>query len=73
MSILLLSAIPSVLISGLVQEGAKIVPVAIYWWRNNFVIDYRLGLTIGAIAGAGFGIFEAQWIHNMTFGAGWSS
>lgn len=30
---LLLAGIPTVLLSGLVQEGAKMVPVVVYWWR----------------------------------------
>jgi RsiW-degrading membrane proteinase PrsW (M82 family) len=72
MNMILLSAMPSILISGFVQEGAKMVPLVIYWWRKKMVIDYKLGLTLGAIAGVGFGILEAQWIHNMTFGMGWS-
>jgi RsiW-degrading membrane proteinase PrsW (M82 family) len=73
MNMLLLSAMPSILISGFVQEGAKMVPLVIFWWRNKMVIDYKLGLTLGAIAGVGFGILEAQWIHNMTLGMGWST
>ncbi len=72
MNWLLLSGIPSVLISGLVQEGAKMIPVVIYWWRKNMKIDYKLGITLGAVAGAGFGIFEAQWIHNAVIAMGWS-
>lgn len=72
MKSLLLSGIPTMLISGLVQEGAKLIPVVVYWWRNNRKIDYKLGLTLGAAAGAGFGILEAQWIHNILFASGWS-
>lgn len=68
---ILLSGLPTVLISGLVQEGAKLVPVVIYWWRKNFTIDYKLALTLGAAAGVGFGILEAQWIHNLTLAMGW--
>jgi len=41
-----------ILYSGLVQEGAKLVPIVIYWWRKGKSIDPRLGLAIGAIAGA---------------------
>jgi RsiW-degrading membrane proteinase PrsW (M82 family) len=59
---ILLSGIPQILLSGLVQEGAKMVPVVVYWWRSGKNIDPKLGLAIGAVAGAGFGIFEAQWI-----------
>ena len=51
----------TILIGGLVQEGAKLVPVVVYWWRSGKNIDPKLGLAIGAVAGAGFGIFEAQY------------
>ena len=60
---LLLSGIPAVLFSGLVQEGAKLVPVIVWWRRSGGSLDPRLGLFIGAVAGAGFGVFEAQWVH----------
>ncbi|MCD6300343.1 MAG: YhfC family intramembrane metalloprotease, partial [Dehalococcoidales bacterium] len=35
-------------------------------------IDPKLGLAIGAVAGAGFGTFEAVWAHNTIFASGWS-
>ena len=66
------SAIPNMLIIGFAQEGAKLIPVIIYWWLKSKKIDYRLGLTLGAVAGAGFGIIEAQWIHNTVISMGWS-
>ncbi len=69
---LLLAGIPAILLSGLVQEGSKLVPVVIYWWRKGKSIDPKLGLAIGAVAGVGFGVFEAQWVHNTVFAAGWS-
>jgi len=72
MSWLLLAGIPAILLSGLVQEGAKLVPIVIYWWRKGKNIDPKLGLAIGAVAGAGFGILEAQWVHNAIFASGWS-
>ncbi len=68
----LLVGIPGVLLSGLVQEGAKMVPMVVWWWRSGQDITPRLGLAIGAIAGAGFGIFEAVWVHNRMFAAGWT-
>jgi RsiW-degrading membrane proteinase PrsW (M82 family) len=68
---ILLAAIPQILLSGLVQEGSKLVPVVVYWWRSGKNIDPKLGLAIGAVAGAGFGIFEAQWQHNVIFASGW--
>jgi RsiW-degrading membrane proteinase PrsW (M82 family) len=69
---ILLAGIPQILLSGLVQEGAKLVPVVAYWRRSGKNIDPRLGLAIGAVAGAGFGIFEAQWAHNLIFASGWT-
>ena len=72
MSWLLLAGIPQILLSGLVQEGAKMVPMVVWWWRSDRNIDPRLGLAIGAMAGAGLGIFEAVWVHNSIFAAGWT-
>jgi RsiW-degrading membrane proteinase PrsW (M82 family) len=69
---ILLAAIPQILLSGLVQEGSKLVPVVVYWQRSHRNIDPKLGLAIGAVAGAGFGIFEAQWAHNLIFASGWT-
>jgi RsiW-degrading membrane proteinase PrsW (M82 family) len=69
---ILLAGIPQILLSGLVQEGAKLVPVVVCWWRSGRNIDPKLGLAIGAVAGAGFGIFEAQWAHNTIFASGWT-
>ncbi|MFC1592874.1 PrsW family glutamic-type intramembrane protease [Candidatus Omnitrophota bacterium] len=72
MSWLVLAGIPQILLSGLVQEGSKLVPVVVYWWRHDRRIDPKLGLVIGAVAGVGLGIFEAQWVHNRVFLAGWN-
>jgi len=69
---LLLAGIPSILLSGIVQEGAKMVPVVFFWLGNDRQIDVKTGLIAGAIAGAGFGIFEAVWALNTTFAAGWT-
>ncbi len=72
MRFLLLASIPQILLSGLVQEGSKLLPVVVYWWRKGKKIDPRLGLAIGAAAGLGFGVFEAVWVHNSAFISGWS-
>ena len=69
---ILLAGIPQILYSGLVQEGSKMVPTAVYWYRQGKKIDPILGLTIGAAAGAGFGIFEAVWAHNSILASGWT-
>ncbi len=71
-SLLPLAGIPQILLSGLVQEGSKLVPVVIWWWRKGRNIDPKLGLAIGVVAGAGFGVFEAIWAHNSIFAAGWT-
>jgi RsiW-degrading membrane proteinase PrsW (M82 family) len=67
---ILLAGVPTVLFTGLVQEGAKLVPVVAYRARKPSVFDARTGLIVGAVAGAGFGVFEAIWVHNMTFASG---
>lgn len=67
---LLLAGIPSVLVSGLVQEAGKLVPVLFYRSSTRGTFDARTGLLVGAIAGAGFGVFEAIWVHNSTFASG---
>jgi RsiW-degrading membrane proteinase PrsW (M82 family) len=69
---LLLAGIPQILLSGLVQEGAKLVPVVFYWWRNHWNFTPKFGLIAGAVAGAGFSVFEAVWIHNTIFASGWA-
>lgn len=67
--------IPIVLLSGLVQEGAKMLPMVFIWHRADRNISPVLGIVLGAAAGAGFGIFEAMWAHNQVFAAGftWAS
>jgi len=70
MSRILLFGIPQILLSGLVQEGAKMVPLVWYWRRKDKNIAPKLGLAVGAAAGAAFGIFEAQWVHNQIFASG---
>ena len=71
LSWILLAGIPSILLSGLVQEAAKLVPPLIYikWRRPK---EARTAIIVGAIAGVGFGIFEAQWALNMIFASGWT-
>ena len=69
---LALAGIPQVLVSGLVQEGAKMVPMVFWWWRQDRNISPKLGLVIGAAAGAGLGVFEAVRGHCRIFAAGWT-
>ncbi|MDY6918566.1 MAG: YhfC family glutamic-type intramembrane protease [Chloroflexota bacterium] len=68
---ILLSTVPQILLSGLVQEAAKLVPPLVYIkWRRP--PDARAALAIGAVAGVGFGVFEAAWALNLIFASGWS-
>jgi RsiW-degrading membrane proteinase PrsW (M82 family) len=69
---ILLAYVPIILLSGLVQEGAKLVPLVAYWWHKGRNIEPKLGLIIGAVAGAGFGVFEAQWALNSVFASGFT-
>lgn len=68
---ILLAGIPQVLLSGLVQEAAKLMPPLVYmrWRRPN---SARAALALGAVAGAGFAILEGQWALNMVFASGWT-
>lgn len=69
---LLLAGIPQILLSGLVQEGSKLLPVLIIWWRHKNTFSPITGLIAGAVAGAAFGIFEAVWVHNTILYFGWT-
>jgi len=69
---ILLAGIPQTLLSGLVQEGAKLVPILIFMRLNRSISGPKLGLMVGAVAGCAFGVFEAQWAHNQIINAGWN-
>jgi len=66
-----LAIIPQILYTGLVQEGAKLVPVVFVWWKRKASMTPKTGLVLGAAAGLGFGVFEAVWIHNSLFISNW--
>ena len=70
---LMLLGIPSIIISGLVLEGAKMVPMVIFWSKRDFRITPAMGLAIGAVAGAGFGIFDAFQTFGTVFSNGWTT
>ncbi len=68
-----LFSLPSIFIFGLVWEGAKLLPVGVYWWWKDRKIEPKLGLLIGATAGAGFGILYAQWaLSSFIVDSNWS-
>ena len=68
---LLLSAVPVILLSGIVQEASKLAPV-IWFKLRRAEVSPRTIVLAGAVAGAGFGIFEAVWVHNSIFASGWT-
>lgn len=67
----LLASLPSMYLFGVVREGFKLLPLVVVWWRMGWRITPGLGLTSGAVCGAGFGILEAMWAHNYVFYTGW--
>jgi len=68
-----LISIPSIFVYGLIWEGAKLVPVTIYWWRKGRTIEPKFGLLLGAVAGAGFGIMLVAYTNNyFIFGTNWN-
>jgi RsiW-degrading membrane proteinase PrsW (M82 family) len=68
----LLITVPHLLTRGLVQEGARMVPIVFWWWRSGKAISPKMSMAVGALAGAGFGIFEAARSNLSTLGAGWT-
>ncbi len=64
--------IPQILLSGFVQEAAKLVPIIYIWHRADRYLDPKVGLIVGATAGLGFGVFEAMSVMNQAYAAGWS-
>jgi RsiW-degrading membrane proteinase PrsW (M82 family) len=69
---LLIAGIPQILLSGLVQEGSKMVPMVVFWLYNEREMTPKLGLVVGALAGLGLGVFESVYAHNTMFMAGWT-
>ena len=48
MGLILVSGIPQILLSGLVQEGAKLLPLVVYWWLQGRQVAPMQGLMLGA-------------------------
>lgn len=69
---MLIAAVPQILLSGIVQEAAKLAPVYFYWVHKKRSFTPQFGLLAGAISGAGFGIFEAIWVNNQILASGWN-
>lgn len=66
----LVMGVPLMLISGLFQEAGKLLPAALYvQWRRPAA---RWAFAFGAAAGAGFSVFETQWVVSGLMSSGWS-
>jgi len=68
---LLAVAVPSIAVSGLVQESAKLL-VAVGALALLGKREPRAGLALGAAAGAGYGGIEAFWVLNQVFASGFT-
>lgn len=70
---ILILSIPAVLLSGVIQEAAKLLPIVVYAYviRKQKLMP-RFTLSMGALVGAGYGVVEAQWLINAIFAAGFS-
>jgi len=73
--LMLLVGIPQMLFVGIVEEAAKLVPVLFYWCGSKRSLTPKLGLIVGAVSGAGYGIFEAIYKININsvYHWNWSS
>jgi uncharacterized membrane protein YhfC len=69
---LLLFAVPSIIVSGLVQETVKFAIGVVGLTLTRERRTPRAGLAMGAAAGAGYGGMEAFWIFNQIFAAGFT-
>jgi uncharacterized membrane protein YhfC len=68
----LLVGLPSIIVSGLVQETVKFA-IAVAGMRLARVLrSPRGGLAFGAASGAGYGAMEAFWVFNTIFAAGFT-
>lgn len=67
----LLVGIPALVLAGLVQEGLKLLPPLIYLRRRR-PLSKRDALILGAVAGVGFGIFEAVGLLGPIFTSGFT-
>lgn len=65
-------SVPASIIAGLVQVGAKLLPLVIFWLYNKKNMDAKTGLMFGAAIGAAFGVIDAFHVNNQIFAMGWS-
>lgn len=61
---MLVVSIPALIIAAIIQIGAKLLPVVIYWLSNKRTLEPKTALMFGAFAGAGIGIVQAFQLHS---------
>lgn len=69
---LLIVGLPSLIVASVVQESAKLLLAAGALRLLGGERKPRVGLALGAAAGAGYGGFEAFWIFNTILASGWT-
>jgi hypothetical protein len=60
---MLIVSIPALIIAAIIQVGARLLPVVIYWLSNKRTLEPKTALMLGAFAGAGIGIVQALQLH----------
>ena len=69
---LLLVGLLSVVTIGLVQEGAKLLPLLVLRKQLGGQLDEQQGLSAGAVSGFGYGFLETFYVMNFLFASGWN-
>lgn len=67
----LIVGIPVAIIAAIVQVGAKLLPVIIYWIAGKRTLEPKTALFFGLFAGAGVGVIEAFQFNSQLFAFGW--
>ncbi|MDO8473779.1 MAG: PrsW family glutamic-type intramembrane protease [Dehalococcoidia bacterium] len=69
----LLAVVPQILMGGLVQEGFKLLPLLVLFYGvRKGVVGPKSFLLLGAAVGAGFAMFETQWVDNSIIAQGFT-
>lgn len=68
---ILIVGVPTMIVAAIVQIGARLLPVLIYWLANKRTMEPRTALYFGAFAGLGPAIIEAFQVHSQLFAYGW--
>lgn len=70
--LVLLIGLLAALMVGLVQEGAKLLPLLVLRKRRGGALTEQEGFTAGAVSGFGYAFFETFYVMNFLFASGWN-